>query len=209
MSRPEMDVEEPPEREGDYRLVLDSIPQGIWIIAADGVTEFVNRHGAAYVGLSDEAPGGRWPGPVHPDDAGRVDTAWRRAESTKTPCELEYRLRRADGDYRWNAVHGTPLQSRGAAVGRWLWLCIDIEQHKRVAEQLRELQAPEPAGRAGGSVRHEFNNLLTAILGYGTLIRDRLPAGDPLRADAEEVLAAAERAHALAAQLVASARREP
>jgi PAS domain S-box-containing protein len=84
----------------------------------------------------------------------------------------------------------------------------DISQRKRLEEQLVHAQKMEAVGRLAGGVAHDFNNMLTVISGYNRMILDDLSPLDPLRANAEEILKAADRAAALTNQLLAFSRRQ-
>ena len=84
----------------------------------------------------------------------------------------------------------------------------DISQRKQLEEQLIHAQKMEAVGRLAGGVAHDFNNMLTVISGYGRMMVDELPPGDPLREYAEEICKAAERAGAVTNQLLSFSRRQ-
>ena len=90
---------------------------------------------------------------------------------------------------------------RGAAFNSLLLR--EIGERKRLEDQLREARRMEGVGRLVASVSHDFNNLLTAILIYSGLLLNQLPAESPLRRQAEQVNAAAERGRSLVSQLTA------
>jgi len=84
----------------------------------------------------------------------------------------------------------------------------DITDQRELEAQLSHAQKLEAVGRLAGGVAHDFNNLITAISGYGELVRGRLPVDDPRRQDVEEILKAADRAATLTQQLLAFGRRQ-
>jgi two-component system cell cycle sensor histidine kinase/response regulator CckA len=82
-----------------------------------------------------------------------------------------------------------------------------IQRHRTDAA-FRQAQRLEAVGRLAGGVAHDFNNMLTAITGYGEMVRSALPAGDPLRLDIDEILKASDRAAGLTRQLLAFSRQQ-
>jgi nitrogen-specific signal transduction histidine kinase/CheY-like chemotaxis protein len=100
------------------------------------------------------------------------------------------------------------LRTTGGEVRAALSVTRDVTQHRRLEEQLVQSQKMEAVGRLAGGIAHDFNNLLTGILGYSDILRDGLADDDPLRADADEVKKAAERAASLTRQLLAFSRRQ-
>jgi two-component system cell cycle sensor histidine kinase/response regulator CckA len=117
---------------------------------------------------------------------------------------LEYRCEQG-GTPRWFALYVTPLgeEAGGAVVAQ-----LDITERKAVEEQLRQVQRLDAMGRLAGGVAHDFNNILTVINGFSELLLSQLPADDPRRACAEEILKAGERAAGVASQLLAFSRRQ-
>jgi PAS domain S-box-containing protein len=105
---------------------------------------------------------------------------------------------------RWSAEE----LAFAASIADFVALAMEAAERRRLENALSQAHKMESIGRLAGGVAHDFNNLLTAILGYLELMRMRMPAADPLRADLEEVEQAAQRATALTRQLLTFARRQ-
>jgi PAS domain S-box-containing protein len=120
-----------------YRLIADTIPHMVWTARADGGSDYYNRRYYEYTGLTArELVDWGWKEIVHPDEIERCLAAWSRALQTGERYDMEYRLRRADGTYRWH--HGTALPLRDAAGRVWHWFgtCTEIEAEVRSAQIL-------------------------------------------------------------------------
>src|SRR4029434_2206879 len=102
------------------RTLIDTIPTLAWCAAADGAAEFLNRRWRDYAGMSvDEARDWGWTGALHPQDVERVTLEWQAIVASAKPGELEARLRRWDGTYRWFLFRAAPsLDDRGAVL-KW------------------------------------------------------------------------------------------
>lgn len=121
-----------------FRSIADAIPQIVWTTKADGVGEFFSERWRAYTGLTlDESGRAGWAGLLHPDDVERAQRAWQHALDEGKGFEVEYRLRRFDGVYRWQLVRALPLRDEAGAVVRWFGTCTDIEAQKRGEEERR------------------------------------------------------------------------
>jgi two-component system, cell cycle sensor histidine kinase and response regulator CckA len=106
------------------------------------------------------------------------------------------------------ACHVEPLRDAEGQVQGAICMALDITDRKQLEEQLRQAQKMEAVGRLAGGIAHDFNNLLMVIQGYADLLADRLPAGDPLRRNAEQIQMASQRATSLTRQLLAFSRKQ-
>ncbi len=146
---------------------------------------------------------------VHPDDLTRVlGEMEAHAEQGKDAFRREYRAIIKSGQVRWVEDRVVIVRDPEGRVTHYQGVLLDITENKRLEEQFRQAQKMETVGRLAGGVAHDFNNFLTAIRGYAGLAHDALRPEDPVRADVEQVLKAAERATALTSQLLAFSRRQ-
>ena len=150
-----------------------------------------------------------WLERVHPEDRERVDAALRFSKERHEAHELEYRFLAKNGSYRYVTDRDLNVPEVDGPPQRAVGAMIDVTHLKELEEQLLQSQKMEAIGRLAGGVAHDFNNILTAIVGHTSLLLGRLPEGDPRRADAEQVQRAAERAVALTRQLLTFGRRHP
>jgi len=115
-------------------------------------------------------------------------------------------LRKGGGEFPVElAISAVRLMGKWHAAG----IVRDISERKILEKQLRHGQKMEAIGTLTGGIAHDFNNSLTAIIGFGTLIRMKLPKDDPLVAYADNILAAADRAADLTHSLLAFSRYQP
>jgi PAS domain S-box-containing protein len=197
------------EEEERLRAINASSPVGIFESDLDGRVTFANPRLLQIWGVTDEeirGPG--WMARVHPDDLPALIQTWRIALAARTEYEREYRLRLDDGTIRW--VHGrsAPLSdSQGNVVGS-VGTIEDVTERRNGMEQLLQAQKMEAVGRLAGGIAHDFNNLLTAINADAEFLIAALPADSQERGDAEDILAAAQRAAELTRQLLAFSRRQ-
>jgi PAS domain S-box-containing protein len=124
--------------ERDLREVIETMPCLAWSATADGNAEFFNRRWLDYAGLTaDQARGTGWTAAIHPNDLNGLVDYWRQILASGRPGELEARLRRVDGEYRWFLFRATPSFDENGKVVKWYGTNIDIEERK-VAEDARD-----------------------------------------------------------------------
>ena len=124
--------------EPSFRHFAESLSDLVWSARPDGYPDFYNRRFLDYLGLTpDEMGGWTWAEMLHPDDADGARRAWERAASTGGEYEVEFRIRRHDGVYRWHRSHGSPMRDDEDRITRWFGTCTDIDDRRRADETLR------------------------------------------------------------------------
>ena len=124
------------ESEQSFRLIVDSIPGLVCTMTPGGEVEFVNQQLLDYTGKTREELSD-WRPLMHPDDRERVMFQWTRSIQTGNAYEIEHRIRRADGVYRWFQVRSRPLLDTEGRIVRWYNLVTDIDERKKTDEKLR------------------------------------------------------------------------
>jgi PAS domain S-box-containing protein len=129
------------EGEERFRTVADSAPVMIWMAGLDKLCNFFNQPWLEFTGRTMEQElGNGWANGVHPEDLDRCLATYVSSFDARRSFRMEYRLRRADGVYRWVLDNGTPLYREGNFAG-YIGSCIDVTEQKRVEEELRSNQA--------------------------------------------------------------------
>jgi formate hydrogenlyase transcriptional activator len=123
----------------DIRLIVDRIPAFTWSAHADGFVEFVNQRWREYAGLSpEESQGWGWQVAIHPQDLPSLMVKWRQLLISGEPGEIEARMRRHDGIFRWFLVRFEPFRDETGKIVMWYGVSTDIENLKQTEEKLRE-----------------------------------------------------------------------
>ncbi len=130
------------EREARFRTLADTAPVLIWVSGPDKACTYVNKPWLAFTGRTPEQElGFGWAEGVHPEDHGRCLKIYAEAFEARRPFSLEYRLRRADGDYRWVLGNGVPLVTPGGEFRGYIGSAVDITERKQAEEGLTTLLA--------------------------------------------------------------------
>src|SRR3984893_16449582 len=121
------------------QTVIDTVPSFLWRSLPDGSKEYLNKRWYEYTGLPlEQGKGWGWKVVVHPDDLDRLVREWQALLDAPKPGELETRIRRYDGEYRWFLIRVVPQFDAEGNVVRWFGSNTDIEDRKRVEKKLLE-----------------------------------------------------------------------
>src|SRR6266446_17890 len=132
-------LQESRKSEARLRKILDTIPALAWCNLSDGSNDFVNQRWSDYTGLSQaEVKRVRCKVAIHPEDLPKWLDQWRALLASGAGGEIEARLRRHDGAYRWFLIRVEPLQEQSGEILRWYGTNTDIEERKQANEKLRE-----------------------------------------------------------------------
>jgi formate hydrogenlyase transcriptional activator len=125
--------------EARLQATIDTVPSLVWRASADGSKEFLNQRWHEYTGLSpDEAHGWGWKVAVHPGDLTRLLGEWQTMLASKQAGEIEVRIRRVDGEFRWFSIRAVPRLDADGNVVNWFGSNTDIEDRKRAEERLQQ-----------------------------------------------------------------------
>ena len=125
--------------EAQLRNMIDTIPALAWCNLPDGSNEFLNKRWHDYTGLSPEESGGSgWQTVIHPQDLPRMMEKWQEVLTSGEAGEVEARLRRHDGSFRWFLLRAEPLRDETGKIVRWYGTSTDIEERKQAEEKLRQ-----------------------------------------------------------------------
>lgn len=158
--------------EAKLRQVIDAIPTLAWCNLPDGPNEFLNKGWHEYTGLSPEqSHGWGWQTAFHPDDLPPLMEKWGKMLVSGESDEIEARLRRHDGAYRWFLIRAQALRDEAGRIIRWYGTSTDIEDRKRTEEELRNAQSElarvmrvMTMGQLTASIAHEVNQPLSGII---------------------------------------------
>lgn len=135
--------EEKKDQEDQFRSMSDFMPQMVWATDSQGNHDFYNKRWYEFTGLSyDETKDTGWSLVLHPDDSESTWKKWNHSLQTGDLYETEYRMKRADGAYRWLLVRAMPMRNEGGEIIRWFGTCTDIHDQK-LASDLLEMKVAE------------------------------------------------------------------
>lgn len=129
------------ENEARINSYFDSMPQMVFIADKDGNIIHWNQVWHGYAREAGDVTGWEWKNKSlhHPDDLQKTIETWSESVKTGKPYEIEYRLRRYDGEYRWHLGRAVPLRNEKGEIVQWFGTNTDIHEHKMAEEKLSSL----------------------------------------------------------------------
>lgn len=135
----------------------------VWTTTSSGEVDFVNRLWTAYTGVGmSQVISKTYESAVHPDDRAQVNASWQHALESAQAFSMEYRLRSAEGSYRWFLGRAQPLHDAGGAIRMWVGTLTDIDEQKRANENLNfVIEASGALASASGvqAIADEFSRI--------------------------------------------------
>ncbi len=123
--------------EAQFRTFAQAVPNHVWTSGPDGLLDWFNDRVYEFSGTSPgDLDGAAWARIVHPDDVAAAGASWAAALASGETYQTEFRLRRADGMFRWHLGRAVPLRDAEGNVLRWVGTNTDIEEHKGALDAL-------------------------------------------------------------------------
>ena len=160
------------QSEQQMQRMMNTVPSSLWSTAPDGRAVFINKTALDYVGMTiDQLGGWGWVETIHPEEREFVVQEFKKALASGNSHEVEHRLRRADGVYRWQLSRAEPLRDEDGQIVQWFGLDIDIDERKRAEDHLRETRVKlarasriATVAELSASIAHELIQPLTAVM---------------------------------------------
>jgi PAS domain S-box-containing protein len=158
------------DSEARFRNMAEHAPVMIWVTDPEGACTYVNREWRAMTGQSEaEALGFGWLDATHPDDRAGATDAFLRANGARAPFGIEYRLRRADGAYRWVVDAAAPRFGGSGQFLGYIGSVVDLTERREIEQALREAAARKDEFIA--MLAHELRNPLAPLANALALLR--------------------------------------
>jgi PAS domain S-box-containing protein len=145
------------QRESDarFKTFAQAMPNQVWSATPDGELDWINDQVFIYSGLEfEDLAGSKWARIVHPEDIDAATVKWAEALSSSTLYETEFRLRRADGAYRWHIARAVPIKGDSGTTISWIGTNTDVERQKADEAQLKLL---------AGELEHRIKNTMAMV----------------------------------------------
>jgi PAS domain S-box-containing protein len=206
------DISERKEHEAHLRklsVAVEQNPASIMITDLDGLIEYVNPHFTDLTGYTLDDLIGKTPSILKSDETS--SEAYRQLWQTIVDggeWRGEFHNRKKNGELYWEEALIAPIRDDSGTITHFIAIKEDVSARKELENQLRHAQKMDAIGQLAGGVAHDFNNILTAVIGYASIMHIKLPAGSPLKKNAEQIMETAERGARLTQGLLAFSRKQ-
>ncbi|MBI4683381.1 MAG: PAS domain S-box protein [Nitrospirae bacterium] len=197
------------ESEERLRTIFDNSPVGISVASAEGKLVRTNPAFRKMLGYTEDELVRDFADITHRDDLEKNMRMFKEmVYGKRNHYWLEKRYIRKDGGILWAHTTVTAIRDHKGAFKYNFAIIEDMTERKKLEDQLRHAQKMEAIGQLAGGVAHDFNNMLTAIIGYGHLLKLKLKDNAPLLHIIEQILSITERGATLTKDLLAFSRKQ-
>lgn len=174
------------ERERRLLRMIEGVPQIAWSADSNGHFDYFNKRWTQVTGGPPPVTADDWRPFIHPDDADHAFGEWEKSFAENTPFDAEFRLKRADGSWKWVLALAVPVAEDNSPLRRWFGTLTDIDEVRAALEE-RDLLANE--------LSHRIKNIFAVVTGLATLKARKSPEHEPFAQELTKVLRALGRAH--------------
>jgi PAS domain S-box-containing protein len=176
-----------------FQLLVEAMPQMMWSMNLDGQVPYLNSRWYEYTGQDPARPLiDQWIAAVHPDDRDRCCATWAASQANSCPWEMEYRLRRYDGAFRWHIARAIPQRDSDGAIVQWYGTATDIHEQRTAVRSRDDLLA---------TVSHDLRDPLATIMLASSLLQG-MPSHPTVERAADSIQRAATRMEQLLRDLL-------
>jgi PAS domain S-box-containing protein len=130
------------DSEQRWRSLTEALPQLVWSATCDGACDYFSTQWTEHTGVPErDLLGWRWLEVLHPDDRAPTRKFWTDSVAGRRPYDVEYRVRRSDGEYRWFKTRGVPIRDRAGTICKWFGTCTDISDLREAENALRDSES--------------------------------------------------------------------
>ncbi len=193
-----------------FQHAVDQSPATIIITDTESKIEYVNDKFCSLTGFRPSEVIGKTPKFLQSGDVSQEEYSILRQQLARgEPWHGTFRNRKSNGDLYWAKTAILPLRAKDGNITHFVGLGEDVTERQKAREHMHRVQKMEAVGLLASGVAHDFNNVLTTILGNVHLARLDAPEGTDFEEELEQIEIAAKRARNLVGQVLAFARRQP